>query len=219
MGQNWAGLVGAVGTACARGVGGGIAARRSIGGMSPEPGSRWAAAEPPGPSVRRPLHSADIPTLRNFTTPAPYCSATGPSACAASWLNRPSFDHSMRRKRASPRARISIAFHRPPALGIGKTLATSTMRTGAVGGIRAGVEDVDLIGVRGADPVASEQRMKNARIGVVADPKLGAQVEIAGSFRRRHQEAELRPCRRRSPRPSPSSWRLRPRSSRRECCR
>src|SRR5919108_3513677 len=71
-------------------------------------------------------YSGLISTLRNFTTPAPYCRAIGPLANLLSWVSTvvvPLRTTVI----CGPLAVISKVFHPPPALGIGSTLATSTI--------------------------------------------------------------------------------------------
>src|SRR5262249_44801443 len=52
-------------------------------------------------------------------------------------------------------------------------------RTGAVARVRAGVEDVDLVGVLAGDLVGVGAADEDAAVGVVADPELGADLEVA----------------------------------------
>src|SRR5262245_50636681 len=70
--------------------------------------------------------SARTSTLRNLTTPAPYCSANGPRACLVSMTSAVLMPLSVT-VRCDPCARISYVFHLPPALIGVATLATLTM--------------------------------------------------------------------------------------------
>jgi len=80
-------------------------------------------------------------------------------------------------KGVAPRADFH---HVPPTTRFGHREDLGDIDNGpsAIGRIGAGVEDVDLIGVRGGDPIAVRAADEDARIGVAADPKLGAQIEM-----------------------------------------
>src|SRR5207237_10919079 len=65
-------------------------------------------------------------TFRNFTTPAPYCSANGPRGCFASMASAVLTPLSVT-VMCGPCARISYVFHLPAALICVAAFATLTM--------------------------------------------------------------------------------------------
>src|SRR5215469_12237746 len=74
-----------------------------------------------GPSAA--AQSRLICTLRNFTTPEPYCSAIGPAPRCLESCTSAVFCPLRTTTRCGPCAVISNVFHLPPAFGIGSTLA------------------------------------------------------------------------------------------------